>query len=1078
MLYESSRRVYEVSRNTDLVSRYRIELPAGWRNTECTMNLNVAEGQISRQEDLLVGSQNPLLGAQPFAEQFAGCGIRGQRVQVPFSILTDSAEMSAAALNKTVLEVLRWRYGVFTEAGINGDAMYPANATLGLQTVANEGCTAETQLLNNGFCPINNYNSAASTKQNLLCEEKPAKKVIHDLSADKDPVHFTSPEFEYILPSETARIVLVIEQSPSMWKQWNSVLSSTFQYINSLAEGVELAILSYTSNTTVHLEPTRVVGGNREGLHYRIPRRVSIPEAKGDANCIECALEHAIDIATNTTTLVLISSSALDKKSEELMKLGPLANIITRQIVVGTYKDQKQENSIVHPASVHTDSLVNDDMYLINEKQNQLNITSEMNQALASLTNNYPSNKFHQETLATVDVEGSFSVEPSLSSNLWIQILLDETSDINVFEIRSPSGQVFCFPKYDAGLVYFSLLGPRETGVWTYRIKFYASAAAEHKMILECWGSQGTTGSSSIQLTSWSHVTPGVNQPANIYARLEQDGLPVLNARLVALVRLPGQTANDNVEPVRVELVDNGSGYPDITQGDGVYSAYFADFSDKPGFYSVTIEAINNSSASVINTRKLENATVTSGGSSLPLEPSVPLEPFTRFSTSPSFYLNSVAQFYISSGKVQKKDTLAPNRITDFRLANYFNNSLFVTLAWSAPGNDFNTNGKAFRYEIRCFTARTSLQEANFNEQGILVHQSLVPTPENPGKEQRCTVGVPWPEEIFYYAIVAYDEAGNRGKVSNIISVYVKEPITTSTEDATTISLEMTDVSKSLHLKSFLHSESLMYIIAGIISLILIIVVIILTVIVRRLGVCTKKEPGVLAAEGQSHSGGGDTPSLPDLCHEQSFMRNSISYMSGYDLPEMLEYTLRSPQKARAQENNNNNSGQHAKLYGSSLTEQQYSSLGHNVNSLVQPSSLVHHSSLIQPSSLIQTNKDYANHVQRSYNSYYNKPPSPVTVTSPQKHHLAGNESPSISPVNSTLTAGGQSSTDCSVSVSGSDHDDHHVSTLQVVTPHQAHVVMAGGHRSYDTQYTHQRQDKPKKIPPAVPNKTVHASLV
>jgi hypothetical protein len=413
-------------------------------------------------------------------------------------------------------------------------------------------------------------------------------------------------------------------------------------------------------------------------------------------------------------------------------------------------------------------------------------------------------------------------------------------------------------------------------------------------------------------------------------------------------------------------------------------------------------------------------------------------------------------------------------------LANYFNNSLFVTLAWSAPGNDYQL-GKAFRYEIRCFTARASLQENNFNEQGILVHQSLVPSPEQPGKEQRCTVGVPWPEEIFYYAVVAYDEAGNRGEVSNIISVYVKEPVTTSTEDATTISLEMSDVSKSLHLKSFLHSESLMYIIAGIISFILIIVVIILTVIVRRLGVCSRKEPGVLV--GEQSSGGGDTPSLPDLCHdEQSFMRNSISYMSGYDLPEMLEYTLRSPQKARAQQENNNNS-QHQKFYNvGGSTDQQYSSLVHH-GSLVQPSSLmhqptslVHHqSSLVQPSSLPnKAHIEYTTpHTQQRY--FYNKDMS-TTVNN-------GNESPSISPVNSTLTAGGQS-TDCSVSVSGSDHEmaaNSDASTLQVVTPHQAHVVAISHARSAYEQYTshHQRsENKMKKIPPAVPNKTVHASLV
>jgi hypothetical protein len=36
-------------------------------------------------------------------------------------------------------------------------------------------------------------------------------------------------------------------------------------------------------------------------------------------------------------------------------------------------------------------------------------------------------------------------------------------------------------------------------------------------------------------------------------------------------------------------------------------------------------------------------------------------------------------------------------------------------------------------------------------------------------------VGVPWPNEIFYYAVVSIDEAGNRSPISNIISVYISE---------------------------------------------------------------------------------------------------------------------------------------------------------------------------------------------------------------------------------------------------------------------------------------------------------------
>ena len=43
-----------------------------------------------------------------------------------------------------------------------------------------------------------------------------------------------------------------------------------------------------------------------------------------------------------------------------------------------------------------------------------------------------------------------------------------------------------------------------------------------------------------------------------------------------------------------------------------------------------------------------------------------------------------------------------------------------------------------------------------------------------------------------------------------------------------------------------------------------------------------------------------DLVSLPDLCTEQQ-LRASVSYISGYDLPEMLEYSLDCPAKPQAQ---------------------------------------------------------------------------------------------------------------------------------------------------------------------------------
>lgn len=69
---------------------------------------------------------------------------------------------------------------------------------------------------------------------------------------------------------------------------------------------------------------------------------------------------------------------------------------------------------------------------------------------------------------------------------------------------------------------------------------------------------------------------------------------------------------------------------------------------------------------------------------------------------------------------------------------------------------------------------------------GILVHDSFTPEPVSRGQSQSCTVGVPWPNEIFFYAIVAIDEAGNRGPISNVISVFINEKTSTTTTTTST----------------------------------------------------------------------------------------------------------------------------------------------------------------------------------------------------------------------------------------------------------------------------------------------------
>ena len=1062
---EVARNIFDLSGGTDLITNYNIELPPHWRNTECTANHLVLEGQLASEADIEIRGTHPLTGDKPQSLQYGGCGVRGQRVEIPFNVLTDKVDISSELLTQSILEVTRWRYGVFAEVGVAGDSMYPLNSREGISEVVNIGCTEDQMKSGGGLCPLVGNNNQAKTKQNLLCSGASARRSILSQFSTKDGAKFVKPEIEFVMPLDTKRVILILDHSSAMGGNWKSVLASTFQFINSLREGTELAIVSFSETATIHLQPTRVEVGNREGLHYRIPRRLSGGREEDEEqmkSCLDCAIELAQSLATNTTSILLLSSYVYfdSKNNSNLMEFEQSAKPIFHWLVFGSASGQ---------AGSHHQHIDNN-VFLINElHENTLNITSQTNLALATTIKDYPSQKFHHEVLTmNQNLEGSFSVEASLSSDLWLQLLVEDTTDINVFEIKSPSGQVFSFPKFDAGLVYFTLRGPRETGVWSYKIKLYLQERKNSNLVLECWatGHQG-----QVSISAWTQPPVSSNHPLIVYAKLEQADIPVSGVEVTALI-----SRNNSPDPITIQLVDSGSGYPDITAGDGIYSAYFTQFSGEPALYSVLIQAINNSTASVINIKKLENITISFDGSSVhPQEPSIPLESFRRFTTAPSFYNPHGSEYYISSSSVKKRDVFPPNRVTDFSLTNYFNNSLFVTLSWTAPGDDF-TLGTSFRYEIRCFTAQDVLSEDNFGEQGILIHSSQVPSPEPVGSEQRCTVGVPWTNEVFYYFIVAFDVAGNRGQVSNSVAVYVEEPVTTTNEPSMIKVSNMTDVRATQPLKSFIQSESLMYIIAGIISLILIIIVIILTVIIRRLGGSWKKnDPSSLSSSVPASC---NSPSLPDLCHEQSFTRNSVSYISGYDLPEMLEYAPDHPQKATAQEHQLNSRPRVQEASDSS----QY--LGMNTCSLYHVSP-----SFMSPLPHIDISNYTAINVHKEpglgvpTTQKYNTVAGVTKIYT--REFLTGSPtlaSSSVSPVNSIYTAG--HSTDCSVSVSGSDNELIRDSLQVVMIPpsqapedgvDQPHLKYQP---SLQTISRPEPKPKPHKIPPAVPNKTVHASLV
>ena len=81
-----------------------------------------------------------------------------------------------------------------------------------------------------------------------------------------------------------------------------------------------------------------------------------------------------------------------------------------------------------------------------------------------------------------------------------------------------------------------------------------------------------------------------------IFAKLTKGVFPVTSANVVARIFRPGNQSGNSSETgnILLTLRDNGSGDPDVTSGDGIYSAYFSDFAAVPGYYSVQVTADDN----------------------------------------------------------------------------------------------------------------------------------------------------------------------------------------------------------------------------------------------------------------------------------------------------------------------------------------------------------------------------------------------------------------------------------------------------------------------------------------------------
>ena len=702
-----SQQIYEHSEKHFLIDELTIEVP----QKECLVGKPIRQRTNFRPE-VRVGKFDHLTSLQ-----FGPCGSSGNGVLFPSSQLSSN---STEILSEFTRLWINHQNGVFME-GLN-ELWQPSK----------------------------------TSRQHFLCHGQSVKDLMiarHDKLELETA--FVSPRIIYtVRPSRRAYVLamqrsypefLMEESSSSSRTNWETVQSSLLPLIYSLPSGDQLAIITFDQEEAqLNLPPTQLNSDNRVLLHAAIPRRPALETNFSREACHHCSL------------------SQLQKlQFEEEVEVHVIWLVHSGKFDFAEHLETSSTNANYHHQVVGLDSSLDSSWSKLSREtyvvgghcQERVSCQGTLTRVLMETVGTSQNSYFIHQSLYSS--RGDLSTELELNdkdmTDMVIVLTADNERDIAHLKTSSQStSQNYAIYSHHMAILhlspddFFKGNDNDEAGKLLLEAKMYN---LQDRFNVDIYGRKSGKKPEATAWVSTYFVTGGHPQVI-LYAASTNQEQKV--ARVTAQIGRPSHRGQE-LPWVQVHLQDKGTGYPDLSSDDNIFSAYFTELSPEAGFYQVyvTIEYQGQGSSGK-----------------------------TTHILSTSFHLPQ-SNFYVrkeEGSRLLVNDVFPPNRITDLGVVVDFelesSEELFVTLNWTAPGGDFD-HGSSFRYEIRCATSQEALQENIYREQSIPVHTSLIPEPEEAGTQQRCTVGVPWHNQMFFYAIVAIDASGNRGLISNSVSTLV-----------------------------------------------------------------------------------------------------------------------------------------------------------------------------------------------------------------------------------------------------------------------------------------------------------------
>jgi len=668
----------------------------------------------------------------------------------------------------------------------------------------------------------------APTKHNVLCSGKSALQVIN-----------SHPDFQVIQPSSSLptdlspridivrqplpRYVLLIETSSSLspvWKWVRKAVQNLIRYV--VPDNSNVAVVTFNTKAKVEHGMVQLTTEDaRSRMADSIPDSPNKLDHNSEKGCVPCGIQTAIENVLGSEGagghIIIIANEEIStqslQKQEEIMSNARNSGVRISSVVVtspSSVNSPANRLNSPQPGTFFFEALgkstggvstaISADMYTL---QMYTHFIQSLSQIISTDTKD-PLNHaitIHKEFYLRQDakpITGSFLIDSTLGRHTEFGIYVEDSEEHEIksvtftdnesveygpFTKMSSSHNVVNFKTINFNVKenhppFDSKRGTR----WEYKIEWYEGSrinSTKENVVTVRSKPNAFNENDLIKVKTWTNFEDGQDiTPDNllaIFVQVEKGQRPVANARVKIYLSVEVGDGTIVLQDKEIMLIDDGYGEPDITRGDGIYSKFITEYPSS-GKYTYQVVVDNQSGAA----STVSAGQAITGGHQRPYGPQpccgsfvpVPAERterlgvFQRKITGPSIYIQSVR---LGSG-----DKIRPGKIGDLKVTNLADSQQLLA-TWTAPGGDFN-DGNVMTYR---FVFSQKIEELLTPSTNAPALDGLKET-FSPGTIVKKEINFKYYNAYYYIGLFASDEAGNRGRMSNIVLVRVPAPPTTT----------------------------------------------------------------------------------------------------------------------------------------------------------------------------------------------------------------------------------------------------------------------------------------------------------